>query len=324
MEKVVIFGANSFIGLNLVSDLSETNLFDIDALDLNFDKPIWNDLAAKPNVNQYKVNIFEPETYQKLSIWKDADHIISLVSTSKSATYDQTPYEEIFRNLVPYAEFLKFLQPFYKGHFVFFSSGGTVYGPAQESIPIPETYRCEPISAYGMGKRMIELLLTRTAGVSKFEYTILRLSNPLGRFQELVNEQGIFPALMKAIEEDRVFTLFGDGETIRDYFDAEEISTGLIKLFNTPSSRNQIYNFGSGEGTSVNRIIDIIERATNKKVKIQKAPIREFDVRYNVLDCQKLENVIGWKPDGDITKALLKFLPISRFAVKTDKRNNYD
>ena len=310
MKNVIVFGANSYIGLNLVFDFLASGKYRVIALDTNFSNPLWTEIGENPELKKYHINIMEIDSYSNLPIWQSADHLISLVSTSKSSTFDKLPYQEIRNNLVPYATFFEFLQDNFSGHFVYFSSGGTVYGEPKERAPIPEDSNCEPISAYGMGKRMIELLTMKMAHVSRFDYTILRLSNPVGRFQNITYQQGIFPAVKSSIDEGKEFSVFGDGHMVRDYFDVRQISIGIDLIFENPGAWNNIYNFGSGSGLSVSQLLGLVKQVVGAELRIQYQPTRGFDVGYNVLDCSKLEKAIGWKPNPDIGDAIKLYFSV--------------
>ena len=74
--------------------------------------------------------------------------------------------------------------------FVYFSSGGTVYGNKNDVYPFVETDMMKPISYYGWSKQMMENsihFMHRTQGL---DYLILRPSNPYGHGQNLYGKQG--------------------------------------------------------------------------------------------------------------------------------------
>jgi len=301
--KIAILGANSFIGKNLVKGFSETEKFEIIALS-NSTRAMMGTINDHQLVSPFPFDFNNPDTYKKFSWWSDIEHLVCLVSASKPATFDNSPSQEIYQNVVPYAYFLDFLQKNYRGHLIFISSGGAVYGPVKRQIPINEDAQTRPSGAYGMGKLAIEMLIMNVAKRANFKFTILRLSNPIGRWQELHHEQGVLPAIIRASTRGAPLTVFGDGRTIRDYFDVQEIYQGLLRLFQYDQARNQVYNFGSGVGHSVLELISLVERVSGKRIQTQKIPKRLFDVDYNVLDCTKLSSAINWKPDSDIDHAV--------------------
>jgi nucleoside-diphosphate-sugar epimerase len=65
-----------------------------------------------------------------------------------------------------------------------------------------------------------------------------------------------------------------------------------------------VFNIGSGRGLALNRVIEIISTALNKRPNIEYRPSRLFDVRSNYLDIAKAMNTLGYSvptnPEGDI------------------------
>ncbi len=308
--KIAILGAGSFIGKNLSWDLSLHNDAEVWAFYRTMDS-FLEKLGDRKNVTLKSFDFSIPSSYRDDAFWASVDHVVCLVSYSKPSTYNHNPILDFKKNVIPYMNFLKYLQGRYFGHIIYFSSGGTVYGNRQARLPISESTPVDPLSSYGMSKVSIELLVRNVSAVSGFHATILRLGNPIGRWQVLRDGQGLLPSLIKSIKTNSKFTLFGGGETVRDYFDVREISTGLDFILRKDNVWNNIYNFGSGSGRTVHDIIQEIEFITEKKVHLINQSKRDFDIGYNVLNCDKLQKAINWVPksrvDGAIRDALLEF-----------------
>lgn len=301
--KIAILGAGSFIGKNLSWDLSLHNDTEVVAFYRTTDL-FWEELADRKNVTLKKFDFSTPSSYHDDAFWAGVDHVICLVSYSKPSTYNHNPVLDFKKNVIPYMKFLEYLQGVYFGHVVYFSSGGTVYGNHQAGLPISESMLVDPLSSYGMSKVSIELLMKNVSAVSGFHATILRLGNPIGRWQVLRDGQGLLPGLIKALKTDSEFTLFGGGETVRDYFDVREISIGLDLILRNDKVWDNTYNFGSGKGRTVHDIIREFEFITEKKLHLVNKSKRDFDVGYNVLNCDKLRKAINWSPKSQVDGAI--------------------
>ncbi len=300
--KIAILGAGSFIGKNLSWDLSLHSDIEVWAFYRTMDG-FLEKLGARENVTLKKFDFSTPSSYRDDAFWKSVDHVVCLVSYSKPSTYDHDPILDFKKNVIPYMNFLKYLQGRYFGHVIYFSSGGTVYGNQKAGLPIPESIPVDPFSSYGMSKVSIELLVRNVAAASGFHSTILRLGNPIGRWQVLRDGQGLVPSLIKSLKTNSKFTLYG-GETVRDYFDVREISTGLDLLLRKEKVWDNIYNFGSGKGRTVHDIIKEFEFITEKKIHVLNQSKRDFDIGYNVLDCDKLLKAINWTPKSQVDGAI--------------------
>ena len=83
--------------------------------------------------------------------------------------------------------------------------------------------------------------------------------------------------------------IYGDGGNVRDYIYIEDAAQGIVNIALNKTSE-KIFNLGSGKGTSLLKIIKIIEDALNIKAEIKYLPSRAIDVRYSVLDISKYKN----------------------------------
>lgn len=233
-----------------------------------------------------------------------ASAVIYLRSASVPGTFQDDPSQELSENAQPALRFFTRcarLNP--DARIVLTSSGGAVYG-ADQHTPIAEDQPTLPISSYGYGKLVIEdglRLLQRTDGV---RFSILRLSNPIGRHH--VNpRQGLVSAAFQAIRTGRPLPLFGTGN-VRDYVDADDVAAALLLAATTPASTSHTLNIGSGRGHSIGDIIATIETTLAMKVPVEiKAP-RNVDVPYVVLDCARAEQQLGWKASTPIETTIEK------------------
>ena len=180
---------------------------------------------------------------------------------------------------------------------LFVSSGGTVYGPAQ-NLPINEEYPTEPISPYGITKLAIEKYARMFSRTSGLHVVVARPANAYGESQRPGTGQGFIAAAVHAALNSVPLEVFGTAGTIRDYIHVEDIADGLVNVLDS-GANGECYNIGTGIGSSNRQIIDLIEvmaTATGFKLEVDAKPPRSFDVPENVLDSSKLAAISGWKP----------------------------
>jgi UDP-glucose 4-epimerase len=178
---------------------------------------------------------------------------------------------------------------------IFVSSGGTVYG-IQSPIHIPETAQTNPISPYGISKLAIEKYLNLYHHMHGLNYTILRVANPYGPFQDPARKQGVVAALLHKLKNDQAIEIWGNGEAIRDFIYIDDVIEALTSTihYNGP---HRIFNVGSGVGRSVRQVIEDIQLVLGKSA-IEKIyqPERTTDVPANVLDIGLIHRELGWMP----------------------------
>jgi UDP-glucose 4-epimerase len=149
------------------------------------------------------------------------------------------------------------------GRIVYVSSGGVVYGEPEE-IPTPEHAPKLPLSPYGVTKLSGEYYLNYYRAIHGLEYVALRYSNVFGPRQDPHGEAGVVAIFCERLQSGEELTIFGDGEQTRDYVYVKDVvSANLLAsemvLKPAPSIDAVAFNVGTGVGTSVNRLADVLE-----------------------------------------------------------------
>ncbi|WP_028295330.1 UDP-glucose 4-epimerase GalE [Olivibacter sitiensis] len=209
----------------------------------------------------------------------------------------------------------------YKGkpvNFVF-SSSCTVYGQP-EQLPVTESSPVQKAeSPYGNTKQVAEEILTDTAHAFKnYNIISLRYFNPVGAHESaLIGElplgipQNLVPFITQsAIGKRGPITVYGDdyntpdGSAIRDYIhvvDLAKAHVAAIKLLKKGTESNyDVFNLGTGKGSSVLEVIKAFEDTTGVKLDYTIGPRRSGDVEQVWGDVSKAEKILGWKSTLDI------------------------
>lgn len=178
---------------------------------------------------------------------------------------------------------------------IFSSSGGTVYGVPNQRRPLCESDPTEPIAAYGISKLMIEKIIQLFAHNYGVSATILRIANPYGESQHPLRPQGAVGVFLHKAMHDEEICIWGDGSVVRDYIYEADLASAVESLLARPDI-NGIFNVGTGVGTSLNQVVEVIRTATRRECRVTYDASRSFDVPYNVLNCDKLRDATGWSP----------------------------
>lgn len=204
-----------------------------------------------------------------------------------------------------------------------FSSSATVYGEPEE-LPLKEGNRVGVgiTNPYGRTKYFIEKILEDLA-ISDKEWKIvaLRYFNPIGAHESgLIGEDpngipnNIFPIIQRVAAGllDKV-SIFGadydthDGTGIRDYIHVMDLAKGhvaaLKRLFATKEGAYEIFNLGTGSGTSVLDLIRAFELASGKKISYELAPRRLGDVASCYASSEKAMKELGWSATKTVDDA---------------------
>ncbi len=175
--------------------------------------------------------------------------------------------------------------------FVYFSSGGTVYGNRMDLTPFKETDPMAPISYYGWSKQMMENSIHyvhRTAGL---RYLVVRPSNPYGHGQNVHAKQGLIAVALGKILAGEPITIWGDGSNVRDYIYIDDLCEVLCQLLEKDVC-NTTLNIGSGVGESINDIIDVLKYTVSEEVRVEYQSARKVDVAHMILDNSNIRKYV--------------------------------
>ncbi len=191
--------------------------------------------------------------------------------------------------------------------FVYVSSGGVVYGEP-EQVPTPETAPKLPMSPYGVTKLTGEHYLHYYRKVRGLEYVALRYSNVFGPRQDPHGEAGVVAIFCNRLLRNEGLTIFGDGEQTRDYvFVRDVVAANMLAtdadMGDLVGLDSRAFNVGTGVGTSVNRLADVLEKVAGRAPGREHRPERPGELRHSTLDASLLRSR-GWAPAFTLEQGL--------------------
>ncbi|MDO4729197.1 MAG: UDP-glucose 4-epimerase GalE [Bacteroidota bacterium] len=220
-----------------------------------------------------------------------------------------------------------------------FSSSCTVYGQA-DKMPVNEN---TPIklaqSPYGNTKQICEEIITDALTAnSTLKGILLRYFNPIGAHPSAYigeNPNGVPENLVPYIVQTAAgirekLSVFGndyntpDGTCIRDYINVVDLAqahiAALKRLIDGKVESIEVFNLGTGEGTSVLELINKFEQATGVKVPYEMAPRRAGDIEAIWADPQRANKILKWKTEVSLEDTLLSAWNWQRYTM--DKENS--
>ncbi|SHK26072.1 UDP-glucose 4-epimerase GalE [Chryseobacterium polytrichastri] len=205
-----------------------------------------------------------------------------------------------------------------------FSSSCTVYGQADE-MPIDENTPLKmPESVYGKTKQMGEEILIDFAKAYNRKVSLLRYFNPIGahpssKLGELPIgvPNNLVPYVMQTAAGIREkLSVWGndyptvDGTAVRDYIYVVDLAkahvAALKRLLSNQSEEStiDIYNLGTGTGSSVLEVVKAFETANNVEVPYKICDRREGDITVAYANANKAEKELNWKSETSLEEAL--------------------
>lgn len=290
---IAIWGANGFIGRHLVRALQEQGAEECRLFARDFD---GFPFPVPPTMACYEADFKQPDSY--LRALKGCRTLVLLVSASGARRFADDPAAEIAENVMPYRALFQSLAT--ESHdierLVFLSSGGAVYGAGVQE-PVAEDAPLAPVSPYGCAKKDIEAALMAFAAETGCDSVILRPSNPVGLWAKRPHIVG---AALHSAKTGAVLPIFGDGQTVRDFFSVRDLAEAISLACRHPAAKNQIFNIGSGKPCTVNEVIAMVRETTGAALPVAYREAHAADVPYNVLDCRKIGAALGWRPEQSL------------------------
>ena len=205
-----------------------------------------------------------------------------------------------------------------------FSSSATVYGQPEILPATEETPFQKALSAYGSTKQIGEEILEKVCASGTINNISLRYFNPVGAHKSaLIGElpkgipNNLFPYVMQtAAGKLKQLTVFGDdyetpdGSCLRDYIHVVDLAKAHVQackrlLQNKQTSSFEVYNIGTGKGTSVLEMIAAFEKITEQKLNYIIGPRREGDAAAVYADTSKANAALAWKTELNLEDMIL-------------------
>ena len=287
MNNLLLLGGAGFLGSNLIGWLS--GRFDGRIVVLEPEGADVSRLAGRDVVLE-RGCIADEALIRRIVRDNQVDCIVHMVSTMvPGGGYDDFRVEQE-KVLEPTFSLIRFCAA--AGiRFVFFSSGGTVYGDGRPGERFCEDAPLSPKSYYGISKRMVEEFIQFEHRTDGLTYLILRPSNPYGPGQRPDGRQGLVAVALGKVLSGETLEVWGDGEAVRDYIYIDDLSAIVSRLLLADVSK-EVINIGSGIGHTVNEVLDAIRTATGRPLAVRYLEKRKADVSSVVLSVEKLSRFV--------------------------------
>ena len=321
MKTTLVTGGAGYIGSHTLIELINNN-FEVVVID-NLANSSRESLRRVEQIAGYEIPFIEADVRDQ-SVLDDIfttyniDSVIHFAGLKAVGESVAKPLEYYDNNLVSTLALLEAMRKYSVKQLVF-SSSATVYGSPSE-LPLRETSTVGVglTNPYGKTKYMIEQIIQDyCAADPAFEATILRYFNPIGAHQlGQIGEDpnGIPNNLLPYVAQVAVGKLqsvgvFGDdydtpdGTGVRDYIHVVDLARGHVAALQHMKAGANVYNLGTGSGTSVLEIIKAFSKACGRDLPYEIKPRRAGDIAACYADCSKAERELGWRAELSIEQA---------------------
>jgi UDP-glucuronate 4-epimerase len=297
--RILVTGCAGFIGSNLIDKLLLMNL-DVVGID-NFDNYYSRNIKESNLFFAYKhknfklieLDIRNKKDFEKID--GNFNFIVHLAAKAGVRPSLENPNDYISVNVLGTLNVIEFAKV--KGvQNIIFASSSSVYG-INNNLPWHENdLDLKPISPYATSKISGELLGKTYSHIDGLNFTSLRFFTVYGPRQR--PDLAINSFFSKIINNEPI-TVFGDGNSIRDYTFISDIVNGICKLINTNLRGYNVFNFGSSNPIKLNEMIKTIENIVQKRAILNYANNQLGDAPKTFSDSSKALIELGFKSEID-------------------------
>ena len=314
--RYLVTGGLGFIGSHTVVELINNDHEVVIADNLINSKlevldKIYEITGVKPNF--FQIDVTDEEKVKEIFLNHKLDGVIHFAGLKAVGESVSKPLEYYYNNLVSTMVLSKLCLEYKVNKFVF-SSSATVYGeqesPLNEGMELKRT-----TNPYGETKAMSERILMDTANANEgFSVCLLRYFNPVGAHESgLIGENpngtpnNLMPYITKVAKKElKKLNIFGDdyntvdGTGVRDYIHVVDLAKGHVKAIEKLASGVEIYNLGTGKGTSVLELVNAFMKVNNVDIPYEIVGRRAGDIATCYADTNKAMRDLGWRAEKDI------------------------
>lgn len=302
-KRCVVLGGCGFLGSvitrRLVAEGWRVRVFDKEGVDT------WRLHAVLPQIELLTGDFMNVADLARAT--HDMPTVLHFIGTTIPQSSMNDIQFDIETNIVPTVRLLELMRERPGQRLVYASSGGTVYGVAEQQRPLLETDPTEPIASYGVSKLTIEKYIRLFGYNYGVPHVILRLANPYGESQSVGRPQGAVGVFLHKALHGEEICIWGDGSVVRDYIYEADVASAAVAVL-AAEHLSGVYNLGSGIGTNLNQLLAAIREVSGLSCRVTYDPSRKFDVPCNILDINKIKQDSGWSPRFTLTDGLRQML----------------
>jgi nucleoside-diphosphate-sugar epimerase len=187
---------------------------------------------------------------------------------------------------------------------VVFASSSSVYGDAP-GMPRRESQPLSPLAPYAVSKLAAEqycMVANRVYGV---ETVALRYFNVFGERQDpLSGYAAVIPKFIRMMLDDQRPTIFGDGQTSRDFTHVENVVEANLAAAVEPAAAGRVMNIAVGSSHTLNELVSQLQGLVDTELEPEYGPQRPGDVSESLADISLARELLGYEPRIEFEEGL--------------------
>lgn len=297
-RRVLVTGGAGFIGANLVRLLKE-QAHEVVVLDnLSIGNKAYLD-GLDVEFHEKDIRVAEDLS----SCFSNVDAVIHLAAYGNVVDSIQSPAENFRVNAQGTLNVLDAARAARVRKFVLASTGGALMGNAPP--PVDETSIPQPISPYGASKLAGEGYCSAYSASYGMSTVCCRFGNVYGAYS--AHKKGVITRYIKQISNGEAITIFGDGDSMRDYIHVDDLCRGIFLALTMDTGAFNMFHLATGKGTSISELAETIYSFfPDIPRQISHEPVRTGEVDKNFASYDKAREMLGFEPEVSLRDGLEK------------------
>jgi UDP-glucose 4-epimerase len=193
-----------------------------------------------------------------------------------------------------------------------YAASSAVYGD-DPALPKKEDMMPHPLSPYAIQKYVGELYCRNFFDLYGLETVCLRYFNVFGPRQDPTSlYAAVIPRFISALASGTPPTINGDGEQSRDFIYVENVVKVNLLAARAESAAGVVMNVAEGKGTSINEMLEILQRLMQTKIVPVHGDPMPGDVKHSVADISTLQTLLDYRPPLSFEEGLKKTIAFFR------------
>ena len=237
------------------------------------------------------------------------DYFIHLAAQTQAYDSIKYPYNTFYTNMVGTLNVLESLREYEGCKSIIVASSDKAYGELTNDEYF-EDHILNGVYPYDASKSITDIICNSYRNTYSMPIVTTRACNIYGTGDN--NIQRLVPGIVKAYQENALFTIRNGGRDIREYINVKDVVLAYSKILTYAETVNNIpsFNISSGERYSTLEVFNIVKNAIGEEVRYEIIESDGFEIKKQFMNSSLLQEKTGWKPENtmkDSMKEIVNF-----------------
>ena len=243
------------------------------------------------------------------------DYFIHLAAQTQAYDSIKYPYNTFYTNMVGTLNVLESLREYKGCKSIIVASSDKAYGELTNDEYF-EDHILNGVYPYDASKSITDIICNSYRNTYSMPVVTTRACNIYGTGDN--NIQRLVPGIVKAYQENALFTIRNGGRDIREYINVKDVVLAYSKILTYAETVNNIpsFNISSGERYSTLEVFNIVKDAIGEEVRYEIIESDGFEIKKQFMNSSLLQEKTGWKPEStmkDSMKQIVNFYMESKW-----------